>query len=142
MLYVVTEIEFGYDDQYFSAPEWDGGKPIKVFRSKEKAENYRWEVEAEFWLGSGYATPDEFYHSGAIYGGEIFQHGWIKFLDDNDAVCLQVLEEDDENIERHFAANLKKIGKNWSAERRKEFVKNYMNIYAYTIHEVEADIVE
>lgn len=37
-IYVVTEISFEYNDEYYYQGESDGGTPVKAFSTKEKAE--------------------------------------------------------------------------------------------------------
>lgn len=36
-IYIIQELGYEYNDEFYSRPECEGGTPIKAFRSEEKA---------------------------------------------------------------------------------------------------------
>ncbi len=140
-LYIVTEIDFEYNDEIYYNNSGDGGTPLKAFRDKKKAENYMKDQAVRFWFDS-YNCPSEY-----TYDNDAYHSGWAdKVFPESELACWEVLEEiNPEEIERQFAEgdiwrdDFNRITANWPESVKRRFVEHAVAIQVMSIHEVEID---
>ena len=140
-LYIITKVEFKYDDQVYHS-EMDAGTPIKAFRSLEKAKRFMREEELNFWFGGNNAPSEYGYETEQVYA-----EGWAsKVFPKKEIDCWKVIEEiDPEKIEAKFASDemwtheFSETTKNWPESVKLKFIEHAILVKVFTINKVEVD---
>lgn len=143
-LYIVTKIEFNYNDEVYYA-ESDAGHPIKCFRNKDKAKAFMFEQEVAFWFGG-----QKYGNNPSEYGydsDEVYNEGWAeKVFPKEEIDCWKVMEEiNPEEIESKMGEMYRDefvdFTKDWPDSVKRKFVEHALCVNVYKVREVELDEV-
>ena len=145
ILYIVTKIDFEYNDEIYYTDN-GGGHPVKAFRDKQKAIDYKNDLAYKYWFENPYAygpSPNEF-----SYENDCFKPNWVsKVFPRDEAECWEVIEElNVADLESSFVDmygdEFTNVTKRWPKSVKRKMVEHAINIEIFTIHEVEIDEAE